>query len=714
MSTEQHFYELYFSTVRDMRTFCNEHRGKCYMDDISQITMFLSVCGLDHVGWVDVPNEDVHWDDIVSISRDPYATPAIMVFDIEVKSSDLTMPKAYRLQDEIEMISVISRRGNDSRVFLLHKATVNLDCDREIRCDSELELIDTFFALIKTEDPDIITGYNIYGFDFDYIVSRKQLWLKSIPDVSRASQGVEVIKIDWASNAYGSNKYNRLIINGRLIIDMFLYFKRMKLERYSLDFVSKHFLGEGKASMGFERLNGALHSQERDGLREVAQYCIRDSELVLRLFDKVGMWIDVCEVAKITRCGIEQIYTRGEQMKVISQCVKECINRNIVLKPQPKRSVWRAYEGAHVIQPVKGVYKHCALLDFQSLYPSIIIAFNICPSTYIADHRFRTDRVGMFPGMIKRLLQERKQIKQQMRALSPSSMEYMVLHRRQNALKVCANSVYGIMGFKSSRYFGHLGCAEAVTAIGRLFLKKVISEIDNQSKIYYDGTLRVIYGDTDSCMVYNPTYGAQQMIDTAHKICDDITRDLLPEPMVLSFESYYDSVVLLSKKRYIMLDKDKLYYKGVMSARRDYCKYARDMFNDIVSMIARGDDDMNTVQRLVEHIDNKIGQLISGVVDLSELTITRAVRELSSYKVDQPHVVMAKRLVQKGIDVPAGTRLQFVFVKGADKMATPEEVREQHLEVDAMVYIKKQLITQIDDVLEVPGINGYIKNRYLS
>ena len=389
----------------------------------------------------------------------------------------------------------------------------------------------------------------------------------------------EVTKVNWASNAYGANNYNRLTINGRIILDMFLYFKRLKLDKYSLEYVSNMYLGEGKqTNIDYITMNDAFRSQDRAELRKVATYCIKDSQLVHKLFDKVGMWIDVCEVAKITRCGIEEIYTRGEQMKVISQCVKECMDQRIVLQPQPTPTVWRAYEGAYVIEPIKGVYKHCALLDFQSLYPSIIIAHNICPSTYTTDpnvpstgvHRFRTDKVGIFPSMIKRLLLERQKVKKQMRDFDSTSMKYIVLHRRQNALKVCANSVYGMMGFQYSKYFGHVACAESVTALGRTYLCQVINYIEK------DPALKVIYGDTDSCMVHNPNaMNEQDMIDTAKKICDDITAHRLPKPMALLFESYYDSVVLLSKKRYIMLHGDNICYKGVISARRDYCQFAQ-------------------------------------------------------------------------------------------------------------------------------------------
>ena len=143
----------------------------------------------------------------------------------------------------------------------------------------------------------------------------------------------------------------------------------------------------------------------------------------------------------------------------------------------------------------------------------------------------------------------------------------------------------------------------------------------------------------------------------------------------------------------------------------------KNMFNDIVNLVARGDSVRGTIYQVVDHIETNIKRLISGDVNLSELTMTKSVRELNSYKVNQPHVVMARRLVQKGINVPAGTRLEFVYVKDGrtqgEKMKTPDEVQNS-TEIDYLFYIEKQLITQIDDILEVIGISGFIYRRYVN
>ena len=545
VSVTRPFHRVFFRNMRDMDDFVSEARYRTYMADIPQITVFLSQIDVDHVGWIKIDSPfrtpcvylepapprrgsgyaslpkakaDVYEVEAECISaiknENPYSSPKVMSFDIEVFSSGVGMPRPYKISDSVEMISVVfydTGAQREAKKYILHTLPkLDFASAEELVYDTEVELIVGFFGLIRDEDPTVITGFNIFNFDIKYLVSRLQLRLTEIPDVSRGvNRAVDIIKVDWASDAYGHNKYDRLVIGGRIILDMYLYFKRMKLDKYSLDFISNQFLGESKNDMRFDDMMDAFRTKDVPSLRTVAEYCLQDSMLVVKLFDKVQMWIDACEISKITMCGIEDIYTRGEQMKMISQCVRECMMRNMVLQPQEKTSMSFDYEGAYVLEPVRGVYDNCALMDFQSLYPSIIIAFNICPSTYIYEkntyvehhssgvHKFRKSPVGMLPGMIKRILDERKAVKALMKQLDKSSITYVVLDRRQNALKICANSVYGMMGFKNSRYFGHVGCAESVTAIGRDYLVDVVKKIEESYPV------KVVYGD--SVAGYTPT-----------------------------------------------------------------------------------------------------------------------------------------------------------------------------------------------------------------
>jgi len=724
VSSLRPFYKLYFENMTNMSTYLSGAYVKRYMADVPQIAVFLAQISADHVGWVRARNGvNCRPDDVFPLpDRLPYSTPIVLAFDIEVRSSDMGMPQPHRAEDTVEMISVVvfENGSGDSahKAYILHTLgrPLSIKGADDVMFDDEVALITGFFRLLELKNATVITGFNIFGFDIHYLVSRLQLRLTEIPDVSRGlPNSVDIIRVDWASDAYGHNQYDRLVIGGRLIIDMFLYFKRMKLDRYSLDFVSKKFLGEGKADMPYEKMREAFASRDHKALRDVARYCVQDSLLVMRLFEKVQMWIDLCEVSKITRCNMEDVYTRGEQMKLVSQCVRECMARNIVLQPQVQ-SGWREYEGAHVIDPEKGVYNGCCTLDFQSLYPSIIIAYNICPSTYcrpgsgrfvIGKHEFRGDHVGLLPGMIQSLLSERKAVKEHMKSCSKDSIEYTVLDRRQNALKVCANSVYGLMGFRNSRYFGHVGCAESVTTVGRELLYSIMSYIEATYPV------KVIYGDTDSCMLWRDDGAASkaEMVELGSAICNDVTA-MLPEPIALKFESYYDKVVLLTKKRYILVNGSTISYKGVMNARRDYCKFAKDTYEGVVKMVATGADP----ESIKGYVDTRMLMLMLGRCSVDDLVITRSLtKKLDAYKVNQPHVVFARKLVSKtGADIKPGTRLEYVYVRADDRMVTPEEAKKGELPIDGAFYIEKQIATQVDDVLSVVGLGSYINNEWVA
>ena len=758
------YYQLFFENTKQMETFVSEARKnyiKVHMaeESIPQIAVFLSQRNLSYVGWIRLrgkecgvcPSENI----FPSNNIVPYNYPTVMAFDIEVKSSNSGMPQPCMIDDTVEMISVVLFENDvdrSTRSFIMHAYDQNMNIDGvvDVMCNDEADLIIKFFELIKQEDPTIITGFNIYGFDLHYLVSRLQLRLTEIPDVSRGIGGnINLIKVDWTSDAYGHNNYNRLVIGGRLIVDMYLYFKRMKLDKYSLDHISNKFLGEGKNYMPHGQMTEAFFSRDIDALRTVAEYCVQDSVLVMKLFQKVHMWIDSCEIAKITMCGIEDIYTRGEQMKLVAQCVKECMTREIILQSYyTKSDEWKQYEGAYVLDPERGVYEGCSIVDFQSLYPSIIIAYNICPSTCWSNlfakrhtarpyssilfheisvdgtttHYFRKEPVGLLPGMIKQILDERKAVKKSMIQLEKTSVDYIVFDRRQNALKICANSVYGMMGFKNSKYFGNVACAESVTTVGRLLLADIVKKIE---QIY---PVTVIYGDTDSCMLCHNDKSKDEVVKLAVQICNDVT-SLLPEPMALKFECYCEKIMLLTKKRYVLVSDGKVSYKGVMNARRDYCKYAKDTYSGVIKLVAEG-----RTKDVTDYIDDKIIKLLqinthyspslrendtkcmSGCssIPVSDLVVTKSIgRKLSTYKVNQPHIVLARRLSEKtGVEVPAGTRLEYVFTK-ENGMSTLSELEEEGLLIDSMFYVRKQLATQIDDVLATIGVGYYIKDTWL-
>lgn len=714
-------------------------RGHWYMNELDCIPMFTAKYGLDYSGWVELADSNhdsthykVYPRDIQPVSSDESVYPTILVFDIECMSgSGSGMPKSFKQSDRIEMISLIFTRykSETQQEYLLvivepgEEPLPGVKAE-QVPCSSELDLIQKFFKLVNELDPDIVTGYNIYGFDFRYIMDRLRFYLTPLPNLSKNKHGQTRIKfIDWESSAYGFNTYEKVEMEGRIVIDLMLYFRRFKLEKYSLDYVSEEFLGTGKDDVPYGYMWKAFESRDLEMIGKVANYCVKDSMLVLRLFNKFNLWTDLCEMSKAMRCRIEDIYTRGEQHKVLNQIIKECLDRDIVLKQSPSQKMgWSGYDGAHVLPPKKGVYDMCAIVDFQSLYPSILIAHNICPSTYIRPgcisrkgshdisvgedrvHRYHKSPSGILPGLVQKLMNDRTMVKKTL-SQTTDELTRLILDRRQNALKICANSIYGIMGFEKNKYFGHLPSAESITAQGRLYLQKVVGYISDHYPV------EIIYGDTDSCMIIpevsQKSYDEYVML--VKEIADDVT-NWLPSPMRLNYEDCYEKIILMSKKRYIMYKNGKPKYKGVMYARRGYCKFAKDLYQFMILEICTG----KSTESILASLDEKLMELLKGQVSVDHLTMTKSVKNLDDYKVDPPQVIMAKRLISQGVEVVPGTRLEYVFTTNGrlqgERMYKPDELERQNVEVDYLYYIKHQLVSQLDDLLELLGKTGYLRD----
>lgn len=668
-----------------------------YMKDINLITMFLSENKFPFTGWFETePNlEPLH--DIIS------TFPRILSFDIEcISSSGIGMPKAYRRGDRIEMISLVIGRYLEKEytkylIYVGKNEEINIRDCTTFSCSTERELLDRFGKIILLEDPDIITGYNIFGFDFDYILKRCKLTLTALPEISRGGRTTSY-PVAWSSGAYGENYYNRVEASGRIFIDMILFFRRMHLPSYSLDSVSRKFLGTGKKEVSHEKV-----WKDRSLIQEYAEYCVNDSVLTIELFNMFYMWTEVCEMSRAMMCSIEDIYTRGEQMKVLNQVVYSCISRGIVLKRIEKTEEWTDIKGALVMEPDIGLYKKCSVVDFQSMYPSIMILYNICPSTYIGYKEFSQETVGILPYIARQLIDERKKVKATMN--SSNGMTRQILNSRQMSLKICANSLYGVLGFENNAYLGHNGCSRSITGIGRHMLRTISRYI--KRKCGYD----VVYGDTDSCVIcFGDDIDKDICISITKDICGRINDEVLTKPMMLNFEEFYDLIIFFTKKRYIMFKDESITYKGVAKVRSNYCNYVKNCYEELIRSIGRMDNE-DTLKRIV--IKSFI-ELLEGDVSIDDLVLTKSVKPLETYKTQvSPQYIMAKRLLRQGEDWTS--RLEYVFVLNdnrlqGDKMYTPYEVERNGMEIDYTYYLDRQLIPALKDLLLVTNLDEYVKD----
>lgn len=324
----------------------------------------------------------------------------------------------------------------------------------------------------------------------------------------------------FQSSAYGKRENVETTIFGRVIFDILPYmYRNHKLSSYSLNSVSAEFLGQQKEDVHHSIISDLQMGSDSDR-RRLAVYCLKDAYLPLQLMNKLSIMVNYIEMARVTGVPLNFILTRGQQIKVFSMLLRKCRKVSLLIPNIAKHGGddVATYEGATVIEPKKAYYEvPIATLDFASLYPSIMQAYNLCYSTLVSEqdanklspdayekspagHIFvrATTKKGILPQILDELLAARKRAKKDM-AAATDPMEKAVQNGRQLALKVSANSVYGFTGAN----VGQLPClqiASSVTSYGRNLLFSTRSFVESTYTIEkgYKYNAEVVYGDTDS------------------------------------------------------------------------------------------------------------------------------------------------------------------------------------------------------------------------
>jgi DNA polymerase delta subunit 1 len=507
------------------------------------IIQFLSIRKLYQTGWITVENADINGKCIKCSMKQVTPCPRmdipdlhIIAFDIEAYSVSRVFPNPEVSENNIICISTYSNQ-NGAKTFSGDEST----------------FVGEFYHYIL--DADIVTGYNTHGFDWRYITSRHDIpFFSKYPNIFS-----ECITKSWSSSAYKNVDVSYLSIPGIIVVDLYSYCNRsFKIDDYRLNTVGKYFDVGTKIDMPLEKM---WTDYEKGELDDIIEYCVQDCKLVLDIIERSGMINDIMALSRVTFTAVDQLFTSGQQNRIRSMLKNECIKYNYVDNFEYNDS--ESYKGAYVIDPEPGMYDHCACMDFASLYPSIIIAENICYSTY-RNGDFDKGIFGIIPNLVHRLVNERNTIRN-----DPSLKAYA------NALKVCANSIYGVFGTKGK--LNLMPAASKITQVGRESLNKAVKYLN-------DHGYHVIYGDTDSCIYTN----GKRMKDEEHvKIAEEVTK-LFSKPMQMKFENTSKRFLVLGKKMYITLDyEDNIIYKGVVPARRDSSKFIVEFYKDVAIRIMK-------------------------------------------------------------------------------------------------------------------------------
>lgn len=573
-----------------------------------------------------------------------------------------------------------------------HKVAHIEDVDHVFVYQCEEHMMLAFQQYICETDPDMFTGWNITGFDWPYLVKRsKALGIHdAFLSFSRIrGQTVWARETVFQSKAYGAKKSNELMCEGRFEYDGMIYLLRMvykKYRSYGLNAIASEVLNDTKVDVHYSQIP-ILHEGTDEQRAHLVWYCVKDAKLPVELLEKLMSVVNGIEQSRVTGVPLKWLLTRGQGIKTFSNILRYKLAREVVPSRSPKlNNVYTV--GGYVRDPIAGYYAYpLATLDFASLYPSIMQAYNICYSTVvllaeakrlIALGLYKEDdfnyppipgcdfcfvkahiRKGVLPDMLDALLNQRRYVKKLMGTAQKGSLLASVLDSRQLALKVVCNSVYGFLKafilidprlmtsvtswgqemikatarlceehFKDRWIIDRAKCQE----LGLDFEKEpAAGEEDPRPRKQYSA--RIIYGDTDSVMVDFGDTTLQQILEFGEEAAQVCTKTFVA-PNKLEFESVKLRSLFMKKKRYGSLEIEGA--KRGMTIE-EACKKAKIVPKGLESKrrdnAKIGSETQAQVLNLIlrhgdiagaqQVTEQAIASVLQGQVDMSKLIITK-------------------------------------------------------------------------------------------
>ena len=526
--------ELYEANFDPMLRFCHIQNIR----PAGWVTVDTNECQeCEPTTYVDIELSAYSWKSVVGSSKESVAPLVQASFDIETYSHDGGFPDPLDKQCPCIQIATTLQKYGEPEPYKRHLLSFG-SCDAiegvdVVECSTERRLLERWTELVRDEGVDILIGYNIWGFDLNYMWQRAKITNAfGFFELGRFHDKDSDCKAAaFSSGAYGDSDYMMVDTIGRFQLDLLVVMKREhKLSSYSLNAVAKHFLNDAKVDMPYKEMFRKYKGCSADR-KEIGVYCVKDTDIPLALVNKLAIVPNMVEMAKATWVPLSFLIERGQGIKVFSQILQKTREENMVVVTLNKD--WRcneckkfnnsfakeckhcgvakpaeaAYEGATVLHAKSGAYTDTPItgLDFASLYPTIMRAHNLCHSTIILDekyagldgveymtkdgHTFVQNVEGILPKMLRELATNRKQAKKAMASATDSFMQ-SVYNGKQLAFKVSMNSIYGFCG----ALVGMLPCkpvASCTTSIGREMILQTKTLVEQ----WYPGA-DVVYGDS--------------------------------------------------------------------------------------------------------------------------------------------------------------------------------------------------------------------------
>jgi DNA polymerase II len=668
--------------VAKMRDFFATKNIQSYEADIRFPYRFM----LDHdiKGSLEISGEYAKGEKVDRIYTNPAIKPSTYIPKLSIMSIDIeTDPMAK----EIFCISIVT--DNYEKV-LIHS---NEKLKNALSYPTEKDLLSAFLRLVIELDPDVITGWNLINFDIKVIEQRCKKF--NIPFVMGRNQDELSLKV------YGEfMRESQAEVSGRIVLDgiHLLKISFISMQEYTLEYVSQQILGEKKL-IGKENKGQVIVDAFKKDPQKLVDYNLKDSQLVLQILKKTGVMDLTIQRSLLTGMQLDRV--NASVASLDSLYIRETKKRNIVCTNSGFAQKEKPITGGFVRDSVPGLYENIVVLDFKSLYPSIMRTFNIDPYSYLSisekeAHKhpetyvvtpngavFKNE-IGILPGIIQTLWAQREQARKQKNELA------------RHAIKILMNSFFGVLANPSCRFFS-MQMSNAITTSAQFVIKLTAQKI--QEKGY-----EVIYGDTDSVFIKSNKETLheaeklgeelQEYINTFYKeyIAKEFHRESFLE---LELDKVFKNFLMPkirgteigAKKRYAGIveeqGKEKLEFTGLEAIRSDWTELAKKFQEELLMKIFKREKYVEYIKKTVEDLKKK---KYDGL-----LVYRRKINKpLSEYtKTTPPHVKAARKLA-----VLRSNLIQYVMTTDG-----PEPLEHIKHDIDYDHYIEKQLKPIADSIL---------------
>uniref|UniRef100_A0A1D5QWV6 DNA polymerase n=1 Tax=Macaca mulatta TaxID=9544 RepID=A0A1D5QWV6_MACMU len=598
---------------------------------------------------------------------------------------------------------------------------------------TERTLLGFFLAKVHKIDPDIIVGHNIYGFELEVLLQRINVC--KAPHWSKIGR-LKRSNMPKLGGRSGFGERNATC--GRMICDVEISAKELiRCKSYHLSELVQQILKTERVVIPTEDIRNMY--SESSQLLYLLEHTWKDAKFILQIMCELNVLPLALQITNIAGNIMSRTLMGGRSERNEFLLLHAFYENNYIV---PDKQIFRKPQ-QKLLSFCTGFYdKFILLLDFNSLYPSIIQEFNICFTTVqrVASEAQKVTEdgeqeqipelpdpsleMGILPREIRKLVERRKQVKQLMKQQDLNPDLILQYDIRQKALKLTANSMYGCLGFSYSRFYAK-PLAALVTYKGREILMHTKEMVQKMN-------LEVIYGDTDSIMINTNSTNLEEVFKLGNKVKSEVNK--LYKLLEIDIDGIFKSLLLLKKKKYAALVVEpmsdgnyatKQELKGLDIVRRDWCDLAKDTGNFVIGQIL-SDQSRDTIVENIQKRLIEIGEnVLNGSVPVSQFEINKALtKDPQDYpdKKSLPHVHVALWInSQGGRKVKAGDTVSYIICQDGSNLTAsqrayaPEQLQKQdNLTIDTQYYLAQQIHPVVARICEpIDGIDAVLIATWL-